>query len=160
MRNGKQINIAEKHIVPLIQNAIEELEKENCSIILLMCTGKFPELKHKSLLIKPQEIIPGIIKKLIENQKFGLLIPDASQISQMKAWWQMNPEDIIVRPASPYQSMEELEKAARELIDEEVDIIFMDCMGYTKEMKEVVKKITGKPVILPRTLITGIINEL
>jgi hypothetical protein len=160
MRDGRQINIAEKHIVPLIQNAIEELEKENCSIILLMCTGKFPELKHKSLLIKPQEIIPGMIKKLIENQKFGLLIPDASQISQMKAWWKMNTEDITVRPASPYQDIEELEKAARELMDEEVDIIFMDCMGYTKEMKEVVKKITGKPVIIPRTLIAGIINEL
>jgi protein AroM len=72
----------------------------------------------------------------------------------------MKTEDIIVRPASPYQGTEELKNAARELMEEEVDIIFMDCMGYTKEMKEVVKKITGKPVILPRTLITGIINEL
>jgi hypothetical protein len=160
MRDGEQINIAEKHIVPLIQDAIDKLEKENCSIILLMCTGKFPEFRHKSLLIKPQEIIPPIIKKMIGNQKFGLIIPDEAQINQMKEWWQIVSENMIVKAASPYKGNDELVKAANYMKEEKVDLIFMDCMGYSKEMREVVRGITGKIVILPRTLIVQIINEL
>jgi hypothetical protein len=160
MRDGRQVNIAEKYIIPLIQNAIDELEKKNCNVILLMCTGKFPELKHKSILIKPQEIIPSIIKKISKHQKFGLIIPDAIQMAQMSDWWQFNPDQIIVKAASPYQSIEDLKQVAKELKEEKVDIIFMDCMGYTKEMREVVREIIRKPVIIPRTLIVGIINEL
>jgi len=43
--------------------------------------------------------------------------------------------------------------------DEKVDLIYMDCMGYTMEMKEVVEKETNKTEILPRALVVRIINE-
>lgn len=160
MRDGKQIEIAEKHIVPLLQDAVSELENMNCSIVLIMCTGKFPEIKHKSILIIPQEIIPNMIKKLTENKKLGLIIPDKSQIDQMYEWWDCNEEDMIVACASPYKGNDQLMEAARLMNDEKVDLIFMDCMGYTVEMKEIIEKETKKTVMLPRTLAVRIINEL
>jgi protein AroM len=36
----------------------------------------------------------------------------------------------------------------------------MDCMGYTWDMKQKAKKLTDKPVILPRTLIARVIDEM
>ena len=160
MRDGQQIEIAEKHIVPLIQDAVTKLENMKCGIILLMCTGKFPEIKHKSLLIKPQEIIPKIIKKLTVNKKLGLIIPDKAQINQMYEWWDCDRENMSVAVASPYKGNEELIAAAKLMNDEKVDLIFMDCMGYTMEMKEIIEKETDKTVMLPRTLAIRIINEL
>lgn len=160
MRDGKQVKIAEKFIVPLIQEAVWELEKKNCRVILLMCTGKFPEIKHSSILVKPQEIIPDVIKKLIQNKKLGLIIPDESQKNQIYKWWNDIVSNLVVTSASPYKSNEELIKAAKFMNDEKVDLIFMDCMGYSKEMKDLVQEITNKIVILPRTFAVRIINEL
>lgn len=159
LRDGRQVIIAEKHIMPLIQDAVYELERSGCKTILLMCTGKFPKIKHKSLLIKPQEIIPPLIKKIIDGGKLGIIIPDESQVDQMYKWWNMT-EGLTVKFASPYENPENLKKAAEELKDEEVDIIYMDCMGYTREMKTIVESISGKTTMIPRTLAIGIINNL
>jgi len=62
--------------------------------------------------------------------------------------------------ASPYIDDGRLEMVAREIKDLEGNFIVLDCMGYTKEMKDMVAKITGKRVILPRTLLARSIMEL
>ena len=160
LRDGSQVIFAEKYILPLVQDAVKALEKEKCEIILLMCTGKFPEIEHQSVLIKPQEIIPSIINRISENKRFGIIIPDKTQIQQMYKWWEKTEDELIVHIASPYQSAQALEVAAKAMKEDQADIIVMDCMGYTEEMKRIVEKITGKAVILPRTLIARIINEL
>ena len=38
-------------------------------------------------------------------------------------------------------------------------MVILDCMGYTQEMKNEVCRITGKPVILPRTLLARVVRE-
>lgn len=160
MRDGNQIKIAEKYVIPLIQESVYKLEKENCNVILIMCTGKFPEIKHKSLLIKPQEIMHSLVKNLVRGQKLGLIIPDKSQIEQINKNWSDSVERLVVAAASPYKDDKELLKAAEFMNDKNVDLIVMDCMGYTREMKDMVQSITKNKVILPRTLMVRIINEL
>ena len=51
-------------------------------------------------------------------------------------------------------------KKAAEIRPEETDLIVLDCIGYTMEMKEQIHQLTGKPVILPRTLTARVIREL
>ena len=119
----------------------------------------FPEIKHNSLLIKPQELLTPMIKSIIGGGKLGIIIPDESQVDQIYKWWNMT-EGLTVKFASPYENPENLKKAAEELKDEEVDIIYMDCMGYTREMRTIVENISGKTTVLPRTLAIGIINNL
>ena len=36
----------------------------------------------------------------------------------------------------------------------------LDCIGYTVEMKERVQALTGKSVLLPRTLAARVVKEL
>ncbi|WP_037193644.1 AroM family protein, partial [Rhodococcus rhodochrous] len=59
-----------------------------------------------------------------------------------------------------YLPGDEIEKAALSLKEHDVDLILLDCMGYTEEMKRTVKQITGKPVILSRTLVARVLGEL
>ncbi len=160
MRDGSQATFAEKHILPLMQIAIDELEEEGCSVILLLCTGKFPPFRHSSILIKPQEILPDLVANMVQGKKLGIIIPEKAQIAQMSEWWPIEPERFAAVSGSPYGKIEVVEAAARELKKENPDLIYLDCMGYTKEMKERVSAIIGKPVILPRTMIVRIINEL
>ena len=42
LSNGKSVVMGEKKILPIIQNLIYSLEKEDVSLILMLCTGTFP----------------------------------------------------------------------------------------------------------------------
>ena len=43
---------------------------------------------------------------------------------------------------------------------ENVDVIVLDCIGYNKKMKQVTEEITGKPVVLSRTMTARVASEL
>ena len=62
--------------------------------------------------------------------------------------------------ASPYGPWEDLEKAAQQVKDMDADLIVLDCIGYTQEMKRMFEEKTGKLVVLPRTLLARVVSEL
>ncbi len=158
MRSGNQVLIAEKHILTMLQSAINKLEEEGNEIIVFLCTGKFPKFDHKGLVITPQDMLQDIAKNILGDGKLGLIIPDESQSGQIREWW--GNIDLELEVASPYLGIENIEKASENLKNKNVDLVFMDCMGYTTAMKDIVKNITGKKVILPRTLLARVLNEL
>ncbi len=160
MRDGSQATFAEKHVLPLLQEAIDDLEEKGCQVILLLCTGKFPPFRHDSILIKPQEILPGVVEKIAAGKRLGILIPEKEQIPQMRQWWSIEDERLCTASGSPYGELKHVEAAAEELRRQGADLIYLDCMGYSRHMKERVSAIAGVPVILPRMLIVRIINEL
>lgn len=161
LRDGRQVKIGESHILPLLQKCIDNLEAEGIDVILLLCTGHFPEFKHNALLIKPEELLHTCTSKLQRTKKIGVFVPNTDQVKETAARWKRNKVDIVTTVASPYMNLEQIKVASEEFINnKEVGIIFMDCMGYSIEMKEIVRDITNKPVILPRTLIARILNEL
>ena len=57
------------------------------------------------------------------------------------------------------QGIEAVAAAARS-IPSDADLIVLDCIGYTVEMKERVQALTGKSVLLPRTLAARVVKEL
>ncbi|MEL7650156.1 MAG: AroM family protein [Sedimentibacter sp.] len=158
MRDGSQVVIAEKYILGLLQNAITNLENEKNDIIVMLCTGKFPEFEHKNILLTPQKMLQDIAKSFAKGKKIGLIIPDESQKPQIRHWW--GDVDLEIVAASPYRDFENINYAAEHLKSMNVDVVFMDCMGYTAAMKDTVKRITGKKVFLPRTLVARVLNEL
>lgn len=158
MRDGRQVLIGERYIFPMLQSAIDELEEKGNEIIVFLCTGKFPKFEHRGLLIKPQTMLQNIAKDFLGDGKLGLIIPDESQIDQISQWW--GNIKLQVQVASPYSNVDNIKKAGENLKSQNVDMIFMDCMGYTVKMKDLVKEITGKKVILPRSLLARVLNEL
>lgn len=63
-------------------------------------------------------------------------------------------------PASPYGDWETLTAAAERIKDMEGDLVVLDCIGYTQEMKEMFAKITGKMIVLSRTILARVVSEL
>lgn len=61
--------------------------------------------------------------------------------------WGKNVPTVEAEVGSPYGEIQHVMAAAKELSNKDVDIIVMDCIGYTVQMKDIVSKITGKPVI-------------
>ena len=95
-----------------------------------------------------------------EGEKLIVVTPDEKQLAQSVKKWSRYIEVEKVLYASPYLNDGRLEMVANEIKNLEGNFVVLDCMGYTKEMKDMVAKITGKRVILPRTLLARSIMEL
>ena len=49
---------------------------------------------------------------------------------------------------------------AKALKGKDLSCVLLDCMGYSKQMKQDIQKACGLPVILPRTFIARLLNEM
>lgn len=153
--------MGERKIIPLLQRCVDRLTVQNVSLIVLLCTGKFPNILHSSMsIIYPQKLIYGIMPALANGKRIGIVNPEAAQTDQCVSNWSMVSDNIIVTHLNPYDINSDFEKPAAEMVNNNADIIVLDCIGYTRKMKLRMEEITGKPVILPRTIVARIVGEL
>lgn len=160
LKDGTQVIVTKKYILPKIQEKIKELNKEGVDVILLLCTGELPTLKSKVPIIRPHELLHKIVAAIAGEEKIGILVPLPEQKEQFKKEWLLSGVDAEIACGSPYRGKEIYLKGIEELSNKEISLIVMDCIGYSKEMKQKAKKLADIPIILPRTLIARVINEI
>lgn len=161
LRDGSSVKFGEKNILPRLQGCIEKLENEGAELILFICTGTFPNIfKSNKLIIYPQKILHGLVPKLVGEGRLGVITPDKDQIEQSKLKWSETGIGVEVVAGSPYGNKEEIKNAIERLKKKDVDLIVMDCIGYTNAMKKEVVESTGKPVILARTIVARVVSEI
>jgi protein AroM len=158
LRDGSSVQVSREKSINLLQQRIKELENEDVTLIALLCTGDF-NIKSKKLVIEPGKLIRKLIQGMLtEEKKVGVIIPSLEQIEQTKKKWSyVNP---VIVAASPYGHLGRIEEAAKILQAKNVDLTVLDCIGYTGQMKQKVREITGNPVILARTIVARLSKEL
>ncbi|MEM3696928.1 MAG: AroM family protein [Candidatus Bathyarchaeia archaeon] len=159
LNNGTSVKVARRHIVPRIQKCIRELEEMDVDLNLLLCTGEFPSFKAKKPLIMLDKLISNVVQ-CVKGGKIGVVVPEMEQISQIKRRWKSLGLSIIITSANPYGENEAFEEAAKFLAKENVDLIVLDCIGYTPKVKDLFGRLTEKPVLLPQTILGSILMDL
>lgn len=160
MKDGTEVKIAEKYIVPRIKNCVRELEKDT-EVIILLCTGEFPEIESKTILLRLDTITQNLVQGILENGKLGVIVPSPLQIQAAKKKWKRTSFDVVVEAVSPYTGTEqEMIEKANNIKKFNVDLIILDCIGFNRKTKAIFREITKKPVILPRTIIGRIAKEI
>ena len=109
-------------------------------------------------LIFPDHILKGLIPA-IGVKNLSVIIPTKAQEEQMPGKWKDCCDSLHVTSVSPYGDPLAVFAAAKE-IPADTDLILLDCIGYTIEMKERIQPLTQKPVLLSRTLVARVIREL
>ena len=163
LRDGSSVTFGESHVLPRMQECIYQLEEQGVSLILFLCTGEFPDdFESKVPLIFPNNILTSVAPAVMPGCRLAVFTPSADQVEQVtNKWLRAKAGSVTVIPVSPYNGLEAvLEAASSQVKADEIDMIVMDCIGYTVEMKEKIHKMLGKPVVLPRTLVARVINEL
>ena len=161
LRDGNSVVFAERYILPRLQACIDKLEEEGVQMILFLCTGDFPPVFHSKVpLIFPCKVLNGLIPALASRGKIAVVTPTQQQVAQAEKKWRVYVAEMTAIPASPYGPLEELDQAARQAAELDVDLVVMDCIGYTVEMKERFQAVSGKPVVLSRTLAARVVTEL
>ncbi len=160
MRDGRQVTMSEAAVIPLVQECIQRAEDDGVDATVLFCTGRFPELSHKKLLIMPQPILHSLVQKLTLTKPIGLFVPDSSQIPQVREWFSESHISFHPVIASPYRESQQMWERALALKGQDLSCVLLDCMGYSRQMKQDIQEACGLPVILPRTFIARLLNEL
>lgn len=157
LKDGTQVKLNGDAIAQRLKDCVRKLESE-VDIIGLLCTGEFKNLSSSKLLIEPSLLLTKAVEAL-NVTKLGVLIPDPAQEKMTLSKWQGKAREIKISSASPYAGKEEDFLNAGERL-RGCDLIVLDCIGYSLKVKRLIRRIIGKPTILPRTLMARVIGEL
>jgi len=160
MRDGTEVRVTKDFVVPLVQRRISDLEKEGVDVILLLCTGRFPEFQSEALIVMPSEIVRGAVNAALRKGKLGVVYPAREQTVKAEVEWGRDGLTVYADSASPYGPREELEELAKRLTERDLDLILLNCMGFGYDMKRLIKERTGKPVIQANALVARVLKEL
>jgi protein AroM len=159
LRDGTSVKVARKQIIPRVQKCIEELEDLGADFTLLLCTGEFTNLRARKPLIMPDKLICSIVQ-CVKGGKIGIVVPEKEQIPHAKRRWKGKGLSIVIVSANPYGESKAFKEAVKFLAEENVDLVVLDCIGFTPKVREIFRRLTGRPVLLPQTLLGHLLKGL
>jgi len=160
-RNGDQIVIAEHEITDRMPEKIQGLRARGADLVVVVCTGKFPEQNIDIPVIFPDKVLRYNTKAVAEGKNVAIFVPLSEQKEQLKSRWTDIGINPVIHVVSPFTDNVEL---SRELIDDlnekDVSLIVLDCMRFDRKAKERIQAVTGKPVICAKTILIKVVSEL
>lgn len=161
LQNGTEVKVSHEKIIARLNQCLQKLEKRS-KILIILCTGTFPELHSQKLLIEPSKLINNVVQSLLPQGQLGVLIPTLEQAQAIESKWNRKGITLKIEALSPYQDIktEIVQEIATRFKNASVDLIVLDCMGYSKWIGDLVHSMTGIPVIVSKTLVARIVREL
>ena len=161
LADGSSVQVAERHITPRIHEKIAEHFTGGIPVVLLLCTGEFPDFETGGLLIRPQKVLFNAVAAVAKGMRIGILTPSPEQVDQSENRWGSLSPFVRAVPSSPYvNAMEAARTAAEELKEWKAEITVLDCIGYTLAIRSLVREITDRPVLLARGVAASMVKEL
>jgi protein AroM len=158
LRGGTEVRIKEGWVSPRLRECVGALQNR-ADLIVFLCTGDFHDVVSSRPILFPGPLLRSVVSSLSVD-RVGVLTPAAEQIEPQRERWSRLARSVILDHASPYGSPKDLEAAGERLADAGVDIVAMDCIGYTREMKQLVGAKVGRPVVTASGLLTRVAAEL
>jgi protein AroM len=161
LRDGTEMKITKESAVEGVRRCVSGFQAEPVDVILLLCTGEFPELASEKLLLRPDRIMRNVVKGLLDTGKLGVVVPFPGQIRNMKAKWENTGFDLTVEGVSPYTATdEEIRETARKMKAAEIDLTILDCIGFGREVGSIFREITRRPVLVPVMMMASIVRGI
>ena len=135
------------------------MENSGAELIVLMCTGEMGFFRSNAFFVESSTIVRNIAEALGEGKRVGIFIPDEKQLTQMiKRWNSIKTAEI--HALSPYLNADETEKIIEKYNNKKWDMVVLDCMGYTEEIKNIISEKLNTKVLLSRSVIARVVAEL
>lgn len=164
LRAGGETLLSHRKILPRMQRLVDELVRdEGADLVVVLCGADWSALTTPVPLVNPGRLFPAVIASLAYGRRLGVIKPSAGQVQKEVERYRDLGIQAVVTAASPYVGEERLalaREAAEHLRDAGCDLVWMTCIGMDEPMREVVAEVTGKPVVLARSLLGRIVAEL
>lgn len=159
LKDGSQVQLSEKKINTMIHEAIDRMRtKKDVRAVGVLCTHDFHEIRFSFPVIFPHHILNSQITQTSKIHHLGIVIPLEDQVRMASGKWEV--EKVTVEVKSPYGEGKGWEEIAQKFIQEKVETVILDCIGYTEQDKLDLQNLFPSPVLLPRTVLAQAINQL
>ncbi|MDR9382186.1 MAG: AroM family protein [Natronomonas sp.] len=156
LRDSSTVTVDRASVIDHVQARIDELA-ESVSTICILCTGDFPAFDADVPILEPSDLLHAWTTSIVPGGRIGVLMPKEEQLNQtIEKWAEF---DVVAAAGSPYTEEDEVGPAA-ETIGTEIELVVMDCMGYTPAMKATVREKTGAGVLLGRSVLGKTATEV
>jgi protein AroM len=160
--DGSSTLLSHTKILPRVQGLVDQAVARGAGLVVILCGADWSALRSPVLIVNPGKVFPAIVSALATGWKLGVIKPSAGQTEQARQQFADRGIDAIVTAASPYtgeQRLRDVRTAAESLREAGVDLVWMTCVGMDERMRSIVREVTGKPVILARTILARVIDE-
>lgn len=160
--DGSTTLLSHKKIVPRVQVLVDRAVAQGVGLIVILCGADWSALRSPTLIVNPGKVFPAIVTALASGWRLGVIKPSAGQIEQARKQFADRGIETVVTAASPYtgeQRLHDVRAAAEQLKVAGVDLVWMTCVGMDEVMRSIVREVTGRPVILARTILARVIDE-
>ncbi len=160
LRDKSQVEVAESTLLPLIRRCVSELRKDGISTFGLLCTGEYPDLADIPGLIRPYPVLHRLIDALLPAGRLGVVVPSVRQVEEKKRDWASPGREVCVAVASPYSAEDELNDACARLKTWGSQLVVLDCLGFSHELKMKARFMLGVPVVMAGSVLAWTMKEL
>ena len=158
--DGAEILVSKTALMPHLQTAVDSAAAAGARSVVILCTGAFPDLRASVPMILPDRVLTANVDALLPRGTIGVVMPHEDQTDLMRSKWETPDRQFVGVAASPYSGASDLRRHGANLADRGADLIVLDCMGFTQEMKSTIAAHIETPVILANRLIGRVIEEL
>ncbi len=159
LRDGAIREISLFKLKPLLELKIREMVSEGITLAVLMCTADFPYLESSIPVLYPGRILKGLAQGITQSKRIGVIIPNEGQkIAATKSWKDNGfyPKIFIASPTDH----DAIKMAAFEFCNSRIELVVLDCMGFTPSEVRRVRGICKKPVLCPQAILPLIISQI
>jgi protein AroM len=159
LRDGREALIDRRRILPRVQACIDRVQ-DQADLIMMLCTGTFPPFRSRRQVLYPEHLLFQVARAIAHGVRVGVLTPSARQIHDQERRWSEVASTVTVRAFSPYTPGDDLDAACAAFRAADAHVVVLDCLGYTVEFKNEVRRRAGRPVLLARTVLGRVAAEL
>jgi protein AroM len=161
LRDGSSVRLAYEKTLPRMQQVVNELVVQGAELIVILCGADWSPVKAKVPIINPGKLFPNLIQALALGKRLGVVKPSSCQVEHTIKQYQALGLEVVVTSAFPYGSDgdEQARGAAVWLRSQNVDMVWMTCVGMGEDMRQVIRVELGKSVVLARSILTHVVDE-
>ncbi len=159
LRDGAIREISLYKIKPLLEIKIQGMVSEGITLAALMCTADFPYLESPIPILYPGRILKGVAQGISQSKRIGVIIPNEGQkVAATKSW-----EDNGFYPkvfVAPPTDVDAIKMASFEFDDPCIELIVLDCMGFSPAEAKRIRGLCKKPVLCPQAILPFMIAQM
>lgn len=158
--NGDAVVISKKEVEKRADAQLARFREEGLGVVMLACTGKFPNLAPEGLVIMPSVVLHNMVEAVLPKGRLGVLSPLAEQTALIGRKWAREGVEVVGVTLQPGSDETAVDAAASAMAAQKPDLVVMDCMGYTAANKARLRQGYDGPVILAIAAAARVVEEL
>lgn len=163
LHDGQSAKVSHTLVLPKMQAIVDDFNARGADFIVILCGADWSSISSNVPVLNLGNLFPHIVQGIARGQKLGIIKPSAGQVDRtIEQFTGLGFDDVVATSAFPYDdsAVNNAQQAGEWLAKQDVQIIWMSCVGMNENMRQEVVHATGKPTILARSILRHVLAEL